>query len=190
MVFRITILVLVLGSFTTCRSVKETKALQDCTFTLSSISDVTVNGVSLQGKQSMRDLQLQESSRISQAIMARKIPIHLTAHIQVYNPNNQKAAINKLDWKLLLRNANVAQGSLNERYEILPKQTVTIPIDISTDIGSVMSAFSVKELTTMMFNMSSVQALSKEIELQVRPSLRVGRMNVKSPAYVTVDVLK
>jgi len=171
-----------------CRSIRETKALQDCSYSLSNISNLEVNGVSLNGKQNLRDLKTQESSRISQAIMARKIPISLTAHVRVHNPNAQKAALNNLDWKLLLRNQEVADGTITERYEISPNETVEIPINIVTDIGSILKVFSVKELTSMVFSMSSIQTLSKDVQLKIKPSIRVGRMSIKSPAFFSVNI--
>jgi len=120
--------------------------------------------------------------------MARKIPISLTAHVRIHNPNQKKAALNSLDWKLLLREHEVADGTISERYEINPNETIEVPIEIISDIGSVMKAFSVKELAGMMFSMSSIQKISKDIQLKIKPSIRVGKISVKSPAFFTVTV--
>ncbi|HPY82460.1 MAG TPA: hypothetical protein PLU45_03805, partial [Bacteroidales bacterium] len=75
-----------------------------------------------------------------------------------------------------------------ERYEISPNETVEIPINIVTDIGSILKVFSVKELTSMVFSMSSIQTLSKDVQLKIKPSIRVGRMSIKSPAFFSVNI--
>ncbi|MFO7869789.1 MAG: hypothetical protein R6U95_10880 [Bacteroidales bacterium] len=180
------ICMLILSAFS-CRSIKETKALQDCNFSIASISNVTINGVSIDGKNSFRDLQTQESVSISRAIMSRKIPVDLTTHISVHNPNSQTASLHKLDWMLLLKKESVATGKITESYSIKANETISIPIHISTDIGSVLKTFSVKELKNMMFNLSST-SIPEEAELKIKPSIRVGSMNIQSPGFITVPM--
>ncbi|MFW5851615.1 MAG: hypothetical protein ACOCWB_05280 [Bacteroidota bacterium] len=180
--------VILISSFS-CRSIKETQTLKNCSYSFLSISNVRVNNVSIDNKQSLRDLQTTETLKISQAIMARKIPVDLTAHISVHNPNLRTATLHKINWKLLLKDKEVADGVVIESYSIKPNETIEIPIAISSDIGSVLKIFSVKELMNMLFNLSSA-SIPEEAQLKIKPSIAIGRKTIQSPAYFTVNISK
>jgi len=173
-----------------CKSTKQAQALRDCNYSFASISDLTVGNVVIQGKQSFRDLSLQETTGISQLLMARKLPISLTAHIAIQNPNNKTAAIDALEWILEVRNKEVAKGSIQQRIEVKSGQTIQIPIPVSTDVGSILKAFSMKEITEVMFNLSDASGIPVEAKLKIKPSIRVGKKQIQAPSYFVIDVLK
>jgi len=171
-----------------CRSVKEGKTLVDCNYSFTSISDLTINGVNIDGKSSFRDIGMSETVKLSQALMAKKMPITLTANIAVQNPNSKVAALNTLDWILEIRGKDVAKGTTNERFEVDPNKTEELSILVNTDLGDVMKAFSLKEMKDILFNISNTKGLPVEAKLKIRPSFKVGKKEIKSPTYFTVDI--
>lgn len=176
--------------FTTCRSAKQAQTLRDCNYSFASVSNLKVGDIQIQGKQSFRDLSLQETTGISQLLMARKLPISLTANIAIQNPNSKIAAIDALDWILEIRSKEVAKGTVTKRIEVKPGQTIQVPIDVATDLGSILKAFTMKEITEVMFNLSDAQGIPIEAKLKIKPSISVGRKQIKAPSYFVIDVLK
>lgn len=176
--------------FTTCNTTKQAQAFRDCNYSFASVSNLKVGDVNIQGKQSFRELSMQETTGISQLLMARKLPISLTATIAIQNPNSKTAAIDALDWILEVRNKEVAKGTVTKRIEVKPNQTIQVPIDVATDVGNILKAFSMKEITDVMFNISDAKGIPVEAKLKIKPSLKVGKKQIKAPAYFVIDVLK
>jgi LEA14-like dessication related protein len=176
--------------FSACKSTKQAQALRDCNYSFASISNLKVGDVYIQGKQSFRDLSLQETMGLSQLLMARKLPVSLTAHIAIQNPNSKTAAIDALEWILEVRSKEVAKGEVTKRVEVKPGQTIQVPIDVATDLGNIFKAFTMKEITDVMFNISNADGIPIEAKLKIKPSITVGRKQIKAPSYFVIDVMK
>ncbi len=178
-------LLICLGS---CRSIKETKALQDCKYTFLSITDIIVNGITLDGKTSLKDFNTHETVKISQAMLKGSLPIELTANVQIENPSSKTATLNKLDWELVIKEKTVATGCLDEFHKIAPGKSIELPIEIETDAAKVLKAVTIKNLMEMMFNVSDPEKLIENAKLRVRPSFEVGKKGkvISSPAFFSI----
>lgn len=171
-----------------CSSVKQANNFKDCTYSFASIEDLKVGNIDIQGKKSFRDLNMSETTGISQLLMAKKLPISLTANISITNPNSKTASIDVLEWILLIKDKEIAKGIINNKIEVKPNQTINIPIPISTDIGTVLKAFSLSEITHIMFNISDISGIPVEAKLKVKPAIRVGKKEIKSPSFFIINV--
>lgn len=184
----ILILLFAATMFFSCKTVDQTKNLQDCSYSFTKIDNFYANGVLLDDVKSFSDLSSQQTALLSQAIMSRKMPVSLIAYVQIKNPNKSIAALNRLDWKIEIRGKEIAEGSTIERFEIKPGETVTVPIEITADLAKIMNTFSIRELTDIVFNFSDKTGLPKEAQLKIRPSLRIGKTEIPVPAYFTVPI--
>lgn len=176
--------------FSQCRSVKQAKNLTDCNYAFVSITNFKVGETAMGGKQSFRDFNAQETSQISQLLMARKMPITLTANISIHNPNNKTAALDALDWIFEVKDKEVAKGAIKERIEVQAGQSVMVPISVNTDIGNVLKAFTIKEITELMFSITDKKGIPIEGKLKIKPSVKIGKKYIKAPNYFSVKVGK
>jgi len=180
--------VILLFATLSCRSAKEAKALKDCSYSFSSISDLKVGTISMQGKQSFKDLGSAETIGISQLLMTKQLPISLTANIAITNPNKKTAGIESLEWILIVHEKEVATGNITEKIEIKPNEKIILPIPIQTDLSTILKSFSLKEISQLMFNLSDVKGIPLDAKIKIKPSISIGKKQIKTPAYFTIPV--
>ena len=161
------------------------KNIKDCKFTFKSISELMVDNVSMDGKRSLKDLSPADFTTISRGLM-NEMPISFTAHVNIDNPNNQKAELSALEWILLIKDVEVANGVLDEKVKIAPNESVTIPIEVETNTR-ILKNFSLTEVKNIIFAISSSKGLPPNSTLKVKPAIVVGKKMIKAPTYITID---
>lgn len=167
-------------------SFKQVKNIQDCQFSFQSISELKANNVSLDGKQSLKDLKPTEVALISKGLMS-EMPITFTAHVKIDNPNKQDAELSALEWILLIRDIEVATGVVDEKVKIGAHQSVVLPLDVETNT-KILKQFSLSEIKQIIFNISNSNGLPQNSTLKVKPAIVVGKTMIKSPTYFTIDL--
>ncbi|MCQ2958805.1 MAG: LEA type 2 family protein [Bacteroidales bacterium] len=172
-------------SFMSC-NINHAKNIKDCSFRLNSISELWVNNISFDGKKSLMDFTPNEVASISKGLMT-DMPIIFTANITIDNPNNQKAELSALEWILLIKDVEVANGTINEKIKIGANQSISLPIDVETNT-SVLKKFSLAEIKSIIFNISSSKGLPQNSTLKVKPAIKFGSTLIKSPNYFTINV--
>lgn len=162
------------------------KNIKDCNFTFKSISELMVDNVSMDGKRSLKDLSPADFTTISRGLM-NEMPISFIAHVNIDNPNNQKAELSALEWILLIKDVEVANGVLDEKVKIAPNESVTIPIEVETNTR-ILKKFSLTEVKNIIFAISSSKSLPPNSTLKVKPAIVVGKKMIKAPTYITIDL--
>ncbi len=178
------ILMLSIG-FASC-NINNTKNIKDCKFYFNSISDLMVNDISFDGKRSLKDFTPADVAVISRGLMS-EMPINFTAHVTIDNPNKQKAELCALEWILLIKDVEVANGVIDERIKIGANERITVPLDVETSTN-VLKKFSLTEIKNIIFNISNSKGLPQNSTLKVKPAIKVGKTLIKTPNYFTVDL--
>jgi len=178
------ILILCLG-FTSC-NINSAKNIKDCKFRFNSISNLMVNDISFDGKRSLKDFTPADVAVISRGLMS-EMPINFTAHVTIDNPNKQKAELCALEWILLIKDVEVANGVIDERIKIGANEKITVPLDVETNTN-VLKKFSLTEIKNIIFNISNSKGLPQNSTLKVKPAIKVGKTLIKTPNYFTVDL--
>ncbi len=167
-------------------SLEQAKNIKDCTFAFNSVSDLMVNDISFDGKRSLRDFSTQEVALISQGLMS-DMPISFVANILINNPNKQDAELNMLEWTLLIKNVEVANGILDEKVEIGAQNSVSLPIEVQTN-SSVLKQFSLTEIKNMIFEISNTNKLPENSSLNVKPVIKIGKKMITVPYAFNIDL--
>ena len=162
------------------------KNIKDCTFAFESISGLMVDNVSMDGKRSLKDLSPADFTTISRGLMS-EMPISFTAHVAISNPNNQKAELSALEWILLIKDVEVANGVLNQKVKIAPNQSITVPIEVETNTR-ILKKFSLTEIKNIIFAISGSRGLPPNSTLKVKPAFKIGGALIKAPMFYTIDV--
>ena len=183
----VTIVLLCLASIS-CKSVKQTKNLKDCTYNVVSVSSISAGNVNIEGKNSFKDFNTNDMASLSKLLMAKQLPISFTANVMVSNPNNQTASLQSLDWILLIKNQEVARGFIPQTIHIKPHENAIVELAVNTDLSKLLSTFSMQELSAMIFNFSSKRAFKDDVKLKIKPAVQVGKMYIKTPNYFTIDI--
>ena len=171
-----------------CKSAKHTKNLKDCSYNIVGISQLSAGSVEIDGKTSFKDFNANDVAGLSKLLMTKQLPISFTAQIAINNPNNQTAALQSLDWILLIKNQEVARGFLPNTIQINPYEKTIVEIPVNTDLSKLLSTFSMQELSAMLFNFSSKQAFKDDVKLKIKPAIQIGKKYIKTPNYFTIDI--
>lgn len=181
--------------FTQCsvgRQIKEAKALADCKYQITSADSIYLAGIDVREFRSITnptELDLARFPRLGVALLRRDVPLNLRLNLSIMNPTNRVAAVNQLEYRILLAETELFKGLLDRRIEVSPDSGKTIvPISLSTNAYQLLS----NQQTRDDF-MAMVQALSGKADakpavltIQVKPTLAVGDKQVDYPGYITI----
>lgn len=169
-----------------CRALKEIKALQTCAFNATGIENIQLAGYEMKNKRSITDFSFLEGAKIGKDYASKKLILSYTIPIEAKNPNQQLAALNRLEWKLMFDNIEILNGISSERVEIPAQQSTTFPLDIKMNISDLLSKKSFQELQDLAFNLENEYKKGNRLHLKIKPYLRVGKKQIPYPGFIKV----
>lgn len=173
---------------TSCRQIKELQSFAKCDFRLATVENTTLAGVNVQQVRSIRDLNFAQAAKITQSYAGGSLPLNLVVNLQVKNPNATTAAMNSVDWIMLIDDKEIVDGTLNERIQIEPNGGVsTLPIRISADLRKILNSMPADEAVNMGLGLTGNGDKPTRITLKVKPSIMVGQTVVKYPGFIRVN---
>ena len=169
------------------RQVEEAKNFKDCTFALQSVEQATLGGVDVTALRSAADLTLADRARILAAYATGALPLRMRVNLQVTNPNNEVAALNALDYKVLLDGKELATGAITERLEVPANSTATVTVPVSAEAHQLVRDGGAEALGGFALGLADRDRQPSRITIAVRPSVKFLGATFKKSDYVTVD---
>jgi hypothetical protein len=180
--------VAVLASCAVTRQLNELKNFAQCDFRLKTMENTTLAGVNVQQVRSITDLNLLQAGKITAAYASGSLPLDFLLNIEVKNPNNSLAAMNRLEWIMLIDDVEMTNGILNERTEIAPNNGITtLPLHIRTDLRKALAGKSAESTVNFGMNLVGAGNRPSRITLKVKPSIMIGTTAVNYPGYLSVN---
>ncbi|MES2730949.1 MAG: hypothetical protein V4714_04345 [Bacteroidota bacterium] len=180
-------LLALLGACTVAQQLNQLKNFALCDFRLTTMENTSLAGVNVQQIRSLSDLNLLQAAKISAAYASGSLPLDFTLNIQVKNPNTTVAAMNGMEWILLIDDTEITTGAVSERLEIAPNNGLaTLPLHIRTDLRKALAGKSAE--STINFGMNLVGAGNRpsRLTLKVKPSIMIGTTAISYPGYLSV----
>jgi hypothetical protein len=172
---------------TACQQLKQMANFSKCEFRMNNVQNTTLAGVNVQQVQSVSDLNLLDAGRLSAAYASGSMPLSLTVNLDVNNPNNATAAMNRLEWILLIEDKEIVNGIVNDRVSIAPNGVAQLPLRISTDLRKLMAKNTTQENINLGLGLvGGGNKPSKKLSLKVKPSIVIGSLTIPYPGYLTV----
>jgi hypothetical protein len=184
--------VFVLSQCSVGRQIKEAKALADCKYQIASTDSIYLAGIDIREFQAIRnptEMDLARFPRLGVALLRRDVPLNLRMNIDITNPTNRLAAVNQLEYKILLADAELFSGLLDRRIQVAPDSGVTrVPISLKTNAYSLLTNQQTRDQFIEMVQALSGRADAKPtvLTIQIRPTLAVGNKQVDYPGYITI----
>lgn len=176
------------SSCTVLEQMNEIQQLSKCEFEIENVENITIAGVSMEGKQTFSDFNFGEAAQLTMALAGKEIPAEFTVNLQATNPNDRRAAMNRLECKALIDGNEVTQGVVEKRVEIAPNGGESnIPVDVYLDVKKVLSGASGKALMNMVANINGQGDQPSEVSMKLSPSIKVGKHMLQYPGYITVN---
>ncbi|HEV7348169.1 hypothetical protein [Telluribacter sp.] len=183
---------LVFSQCSVSRQIKEAKALADCKYNITSADSIYLAGIDVREFRAIRnpsDVDLARFPRLGVALLRRDVPLNLRLNLSIMNPTNRVAAVNQLEYKILLADTELFNGLLNRRIEVAPDSGRTIvPVSLNTNAYELISNPQTRADFMAMLEALSGKADAKPtvLTIQVRPTLSVGDKQVDYPGYITI----
>jgi hypothetical protein len=182
----IILLALLISSCTVLQQTSEIAALTRCEFRIESARNMKLAGVNIQDKHTLSDLSIMEMTKIAGVLAGGTLPLTFDLNVQVKNPNPGLAAMNKLDWILIIDDIEMTRGLLNQRVEI-PANTITsVPVAMSLDLMKSLNGKSGDALINFALNLAGTGSRPTRIKLKAKPTILIGSTPIEYPGYITI----
>jgi hypothetical protein len=182
-------LILILVLFSACSVLQQTSeiaALTKCEFRIESARNMKLAGVNIQDKSSLSELTMMEMAKIGSVLAGGTLPLTFDLNVQVKNPNPGLAAMNKLDWILIIDDIEMTRGILNQRVEIPANAITSLPVAMSLDLMKSLSGKSGDALINFALNLAGTGSRPTRIKLKAKPTIMIGTKPIEYPGYITI----
>lgn len=186
-IFLLLSFVMITSSCDVLQQVAELQTFSKCKFRLSTIENIRLAGVNVQGKDQFSDFTITEAAKITAALLGGELPLDFRLNVETKNPNAKTAALNKLDWILFIDDIEMTRGTTNQRIEIPANGGVRdLPLHINVDLKEILSGKSKDALLNFGLNLSGQGNRPSRITVKAKPTVYVSGQAVNYPGYITI----
>lgn len=185
---RIFTLLLIASTLISCESLQQglmsTYNMVNCDYSYKSISGLSVGGINMSN-----GLSLAAVPKITSLLSgkASSIPMDFTLNLNVKNPNQSNALLHGLQYIISIDGVQFTTGSVNQTLNIAAGQTQTLPLTIGVDLATLMKGESKDAVVDIAKNFLGIGSKKSQVNLQLKPSFKVGNTMVASPVYIPVS---
>ena len=169
------------------RQKEEGQNFRNCEFKLQSVEQATLGGVDVTSVRSAADLSTGDRARILAAYATGALPLNMRVNLQITNPNDEVAALNALDYRILLDGSEVATGATTERIEVPAHSTATATVPVNADVRRAVANGGGEALGNFALGLADRNRQPTRVSIAIRPSVKFLGRTIKSPDYITVD---
>ncbi len=172
------------------RQIAEAKALGDCRYDILSADSISVSGYDIREFKNTKDLNPLKFPRIATGLLTRSIPFNAKINLDITNPTNKNAAINQLEYRVLLAGQELVNGFINQRIEVAAGGGhARVPIRINTNAYKLISDPNTREAVTQFLGnlAGDKNTQPSRLTIKIKPTLAMGNKAVNYPGYITID---
>lgn len=171
------------------KQTRQIKALEKCTYRITSADQLTLGGADVKNMINKQDINLASLPALALGLLRKDVPLKARLNLEVKNPTGDDAAINEFEYKILINRQELATGFVNQAINIAAGQSSTVPVDMEVNVYPFISNSKVMgEINDFIKSGRNGGPEKKGIlTLKIRPSIRVGGALVKYPGFITID---
>ena len=175
------------------RQVGEAKALGDCKYNIVSADSMLVAGYDVREFRNMRrleDFNPIKYPRLAAGLLTRNIPFGAKINLEITNPTTKLAALNQLEYRVLLAGKELAQGFINQRVEVPSAGGKTIvPVRLKTNAYELLTDPATRDaFANVLRNLSGDQSSSPtKVIIKIKPTIDMFNKAVNYPGYITIE---
>ncbi len=170
-----------------CASIRQMSALRNVRFAFASVSDVRFAGVPIGPGTNFSQLGLTDLARVSAALVAKRAPLELVAHVNATNPEENLVAARMLElgWKFYGQDQETLAGRIGEPVVIERGQTVDVPVAVGIDLMKVKSG-TARELFDLAVAIAGNGPIRQDLKLELTPTIdtAIGPITYPSPIVI------
>ena len=170
------------------KQTQQIKALEKCTYKIASADQVMIAGTDVRSILQNENINLGSLPGLALGFLRKDIPMRAKLNLEITNPTGDLASINEFEYKILINQAEIATGFVNQQVTVKPGQTTLVPVDINANVFPFLSNSKVMDEVARFFKAGRGGAEQKGIvTLKIKPSFMVGNTLVKYPGFITID---
>lgn len=170
-----------------CASIRQMTALRNVRFAFASVSDVRFAGVPIGPGTNFSQLGLTDLARVSAALVAKRAPLELVAHVNATNPEENLVAARMLElgWKFYVQDQETLAGRIGQPVVIERGQTVDVPVAVGIDLMKVKSG-TARELFDLAVAIAGNGPIRQDLKLELTPTIdtAIGPITYPSPIVI------
>lgn len=173
---------------TSCSALRELISFTKCEFRMKSIDRIRLAGVDLEGKSSINDFNLADMAMLTQHAIRGTLPLDAVLQIEAKNPNQQTAAITKVEWIAYIDDLEMMTGYVDERVVVPPNNgTGIIPLNIQFDMKKVVESSTGKAIANLALNLMNIGERESRFTVRIKPTVLVGSIALDYPGYINIS---
>lgn len=180
------VITFVLPSCDVLRQVEEMKMLSKCEFRINSVTDIYLAGINVSRIQQISDVRPLDVLRLTNAVLSNDLPLNFNLNLEVRNPNEQTASLNRLEWILFIDDLQMLQGVINERFVTNPGETGLLPVQIGFNLAEVLSDERSDKIIDFGLGLAEGSGKTTRVMVKLKPSVMVGQRTIMYPGWIEV----
>ena len=171
-----------------CRSISQGRRFAQCQFRVTTMENMALAGIVLPPTlENISQINFLDVAQImANFAKGGEFPLTFIQNVEVQNPNDQLAAINRLEWILLVDDKEITQGFNDQRVEVQAKSIVNMPLNFKIDLRKVISVGAAEAFINLVLNLLKQSKKPTRIKLKVKPSFKIAGMMVAYPGYISL----
>lgn len=160
--------------------------MTQCKYAYNSLSDITVSGVNITSGTSLSPLNLVKLTTVL-AGNPSSIPLNFTVNMNVTNPNQTPALLNKLQYEVSIDDIHFTNGVLDQAINIPGGGTQTLPLTVGIDVATLMKNNSQTALLNIVKNLAGISGEKSTVSLNLRPTFNIAGQPITSPIAIPLS---
>lgn len=170
------------------RQAQQIKALEKCTYRITSADNISLAGANVKNLLDGQNINLSSLPGLALGLLRRDIPLRAKLNLEIKNPTSDAAAINEFEYKILINKVELVNGFVNQSVNIDAGQSTIVPIDMVANLYPFISDGKVMDQITDFLKSSKGGPEKKGIlTLKIKPSFKVAGSLIKYPGFITID---
>ncbi|WP_432708620.1 hypothetical protein [Pedobacter sp.] len=187
-VFSICLLAVTLWGCGINKQTQQIKALEKCTYRIASANQISIAGTDVRSILEKDNINLGSLPGLALGVLRKDIPMRAKINLEISNPTANLASVNEFEYKILINQAEIATGFVNQQVVVKPGQSTIVPIDINANVFPFLNNKKVMDELSRFFKAGKGGPEQKGIvTLKIKPSFMIGKTLVKYPGFITVD---
>lgn len=168
------------------KQIERARAFEKCRYEITSADSIYIAGLDVKQVISSQSLDLLKAPRLALALLRKDVPLEGRLNLQIKNPSSELAAINQFEYKILVKNQELAAGLIDQAIEVSPNGGVTtVPVRINSNIYNLISDSKAQREIVDFF--SGADDKKSIVTIKIKPTIGVGNKQIKYPGYITID---
>ena len=181
---RILLLINVALLLNSCSGLSEFAAFTRCEFRLHSFQDLEICNINASEKRTWTDFSYMEGQVVAGRILNKSLPVEITANIEVRNPGAKAAAVNTMQWIILIDDLQVAQGSVSDRVVVESEGGLNMfPVRIQADFFDYLEGENAQSMLNLLLNLINEGEQDSQMILKIKPSVLLKGQEIFYPEY-------